>query len=218
MYEGSIVIRYTGWSMYPTFFPHDLLTCRATSVHSLHRGDIVVVRSKKSIPEHMTVHRVCEIKEGKIITRGDNTDRPDEDPVTPDNFVGVVVRAKRREKEFPVRSGGTGYARHYLLILKKALFKSTGPVILQLEKLGDVRQPMKHLIPRIVPGKIIGIRTPGGIDLQLFFHNILIGWLLFNGPSWYIRPIFRPFVDSHSLPESYRSVFPGFNPDGGEFI
>ncbi|OPX69769.1 MAG: hypothetical protein A4E38_01596 [Methanoregulaceae archaeon PtaB.Bin108] len=75
---------------------------------------------------------------------------------------------------------------------------------------------LKNLTPRISPNRIIGISTPGDIGLQHLLYNILIQQPVNNGRYWYIRPIFRPFVDSPLLPKSDKYVFPETELDGGE--
>ena len=185
--------------MYPIFYPHDLLTCATASFHTLGRGDITVFRSEKSYYEQMTVHRVCEVKEGKPITRRDNTERPDEGPVTSNNLVEVEIKAKRGEKALPVRSYLSGYARHRLLLGKRHVFRSLNPAIVLLEKMSHFQRHLKNLILRTYPGRIVFIRMPGSINLPLFLHNILTGWMVYNGLSWYIRSIFQLFLDSQLL-------------------
>jgi signal peptidase len=80
-------------SMQPKMYPGDVVLIIKTPADNIETGDIIQFR----VPEGVTImHRVIEIQEtgenSKVfITKGDNNDEPDLEPVLPDNVVGKAI-------------------------------------------------------------------------------------------------------------------------------
>jgi signal peptidase len=80
-------------SMQPKMYPGDVVIIIKTPADNIETGDIIQFR----VPEGVTVmHRVIEIQEtgegSKVfITKGDNNNQPDSEPVLPDNVVGKAI-------------------------------------------------------------------------------------------------------------------------------
>jgi signal peptidase len=80
-------------SMEPKMYPGDVVIIIKTPADNIETGDIIQFR----VPEGVTVmHRVIEIQETEggskvFITKGDNNDQPDSEPVLPDNVVGKAI-------------------------------------------------------------------------------------------------------------------------------
>jgi signal peptidase len=80
-------------SMEPKMYAGDVVIIIKTPADNIETGDIIQFR----VPEGVTImHRVVEIQEteegGKVfITKGDNNDQPDPEPVLPDNLVGKAI-------------------------------------------------------------------------------------------------------------------------------
>jgi signal peptidase len=82
-----------GGSMEPKMYPGDVVIIIKTPADNVETGDIIQFR----VPDGVTImHRVIEIQEtgegSKVfITKGDATDKPDPEPVLPDNVVGKAI-------------------------------------------------------------------------------------------------------------------------------
>jgi len=80
-------------SMEPKMYPGDVVIIAKVQADNIETGDVIQFR----VPEGVTImHRVIEIQEtaggSKVfITKGDNNDQPDPEPVLPDNVVGKAV-------------------------------------------------------------------------------------------------------------------------------
>ena len=73
-------------SMEPELSVDDLIVVSEEDEYNV--GDVVVFRSKSSL----VVHRIIEINDEGIITKGDANNMPDE-PISPENIKGKVVYA-----------------------------------------------------------------------------------------------------------------------------
>ncbi len=76
----------TGMSMNPTINAGDVLILDKPDILLIDEGDIIAYRGNDSI----IVHRVIEVRDGYLITKGDNNQSNDA-PVSKDNYVGRVV-------------------------------------------------------------------------------------------------------------------------------
>jgi len=72
----------TGYSMYPSLKPGDLLVSLHKDIIGYGVGDVVVWCSS---PTYCTVHRVVEFRDSYVVTKGDNN--PSEDPPVPESYV-----------------------------------------------------------------------------------------------------------------------------------
>jgi signal peptidase len=79
-------------SMEPTILIGDIIIAKDVPYDDVIEWDIIVFFNEKY--QEYFVHRVIRIEDnGDLVTKGDNPDAPiDDDPVTRDNYFGVVVR------------------------------------------------------------------------------------------------------------------------------
>lgn len=206
--SNDLTIRYSGPSMSPTFFTNDVLTYTPVPYEMLRPGDIVLFSSLDCTGEKVIIHRVITIRKDGIVTQGDNNFSPDREPLTPDNLIGVVISAKRAGNAIPVQSGTLGHLHHNYLLFRKKALRCCLPVLLKFEDRLKGKYPLRFITPGLMPGKIIGIRTREGIDLQLYIGRFLAGWMPHDHSKWYIRPYFRLFIDPNTLPGGPGEVFP----------
>ena len=89
--ERKITVLPTG-SMEPTLTGGDVLTVESVPFEALRVGDIIVVRTRKF---GLIVHRIVEIRRGKLWTKGDANFRRDAFWVRPDHVVGRVKGVRR---------------------------------------------------------------------------------------------------------------------------
>jgi len=76
----------SGYSMYPSMKPGDLLVSLHKDIVGYGVGDVVVWCSS---PTYCTVHRVVELSGSQVVTKGDNN--PSEDPPIPESYVRYRV-------------------------------------------------------------------------------------------------------------------------------
>lgn len=88
---GVVEITLTGSSMLPTYKPGDVVTVEAIN-RPIKVNDIVLFYDKK-----MVLHRVVKVRDGVVITRGDNNNYFDR-PMHIKNLVGVVTTYKNRRQ------------------------------------------------------------------------------------------------------------------------
>ncbi len=85
--HGCAVI--SGWSMWPTLTPGDILVYRR-SAEGVRIGDLVLFEHREW--PGGVVHRVCaETEDGSLVLRGDANEVPDRDPVRTSQVRGVGV-------------------------------------------------------------------------------------------------------------------------------
>lgn len=116
--------RYRGSSMLPTFKPGQVLYLRPEG-YTPQPGDIVVYRSHGQY----IVHRVKIVKDGNLVTRGDNNPRDDEFEVSIDQVVGVVDQKDDWGKNERVPGGSYALLRAMLRWKTREIFTKMLPVI-----------------------------------------------------------------------------------------
>jgi signal peptidase I len=112
----NIIRFYSGTSMYKTFFNADYLKIDKITIYELHNGDIVVFQKiEKNKTKNILVHRVLSISKNKLVTRGDNNSKNDEEPVTEEDLIGKVTHYERNGKMHKVWNGKLGLIRARVL-------------------------------------------------------------------------------------------------------
>ena len=79
--------------MNPVFKPGDVLQVLPYNGKTVERGDVILFSCTEE--KRMVVHRVVDVDEHGIRTRGDNNRHLDPWVVTPQQVVGYVIRAQR---------------------------------------------------------------------------------------------------------------------------
>jgi len=83
---GQLRLRVTGASMLPAIWPGDVVTIRSVWLSDVSRGDLVLFfRGRRFL-----VHRVWDVLEDSLLTRGDSVLGPDL-PVSSKELLGRVV-------------------------------------------------------------------------------------------------------------------------------
>lgn len=82
---GSKFMVVLSGSMSPTFDTGSLIAVKAIEFSDIKAGDIVTF---KDIDGKIVTHRVTEIKNGNLVTKGDGNDSEDMTPVTADRVIG----------------------------------------------------------------------------------------------------------------------------------
>ncbi|MFT3867786.1 MAG: signal peptidase I [Nibricoccus sp.] len=81
------------YSMYPKLDWDSIVVVAPVSIDQVQVGDIVCFRDQSVDGQRKIVHRVVKIlrKDHRLVTRGDNLDRPDLRPVDADALIGKVT-------------------------------------------------------------------------------------------------------------------------------
>jgi len=86
LFGNEIMVVLSG-SMAPTFNTGSIVAVKPTKFEEVKKGDVVTFKNE----DNLTVtHRVMEITNGKLITKGDANNGNDSIPVTADRLIGQV--------------------------------------------------------------------------------------------------------------------------------
>ncbi|USG66293.1 signal peptidase I [Brevibacillus ruminantium] len=84
---GSQIMVVLSGSMSPAFDTGSIVAVKPVDFKDVKENDIITFKD----PEGLTItHRVVEVGEGQLITKGDANDGKDTAPVTPDRLIGKV--------------------------------------------------------------------------------------------------------------------------------
>jgi hypothetical protein len=117
--ENDPKFMYQGSSMYPTFKPGQMMFVQRQALGLL-PGDVIIYFDQ-NIKTYI-VHRIVKIKDGLLITRGDNNPNLDALPIEPQEIIGKVVRVEDFGKDKKVWGGKPGLLKMNLLIVGKKIF------------------------------------------------------------------------------------------------
>jgi hypothetical protein len=107
---------YQGLSMAGTFKNGAYLRIQKTFINDLRRGDIVVIKNRKSNgDESQYVHRIINITALIIHSRGDNSKAADDQNVSVENLIGKVTHYERNGRIHKVWNGRLGMIRARVL-------------------------------------------------------------------------------------------------------
>ena len=107
----AVRFRAAGDSMHPIIHGEDYL--HVIPAERIRRGDVVLMLASRGL----TAHRVVEVSENTLVTRGDNIAGNDA-PIGRANVLGVVTHAERNGRKRRVRS----IAVTLYLAIRHALF------------------------------------------------------------------------------------------------
>ena len=197
--RGSTGFTYSGPSMQPLFKAADGLIVRPYSKKGIKAGDVVVFR--KPGEDHKVVHRVVEINEVGIITRGDNNNTNDSLILKSEDIIGRVVSAKRRNKTFRVHGGKTGVLLSIKLRVRKLLANGISSALRPAYHWLISAGLFHRWLSPLVKMKILYFHRPNGTEMQLLLGRRVIGRRMPGTNKWRITRPFRLFIDESSLPQ-----------------
>lgn len=191
---------YTGPSMNPTLKVGDGLTVIPYRDGNIRIGDVVVFRSPDQ--DRYIVHRVISVNSQGIRTKGDNNNKVDSWILRPENIVGRVVSAKRKNKDIVIYGGTRGrILAPVLWTIKRfrvAFYKTLRPAYRAIARVNVFR----GLLSRLIKTHILYFKRPNGTEMQLIMGRWVIGRYHPGKDRWTIRRPFRLFVDEKSLPKA----------------
>jgi signal peptidase I len=157
---------YSGNSMHPVFKPGQMLYVRPL-LDEPSVGDVIVFFDPRQ--KIHVVHRVIKVENGQIYTRGDNNPTEDQDPVNPQDIIGVVVKADQAGTITKIWGGKAGYRQSKFQGFAKRL-------VITLKKLGyPIYKVIKSsgIIPKIWHPEIqkVQLKTPAGEVIKYVYHG-----------------------------------------------
>jgi hypothetical protein len=196
--KGALFYYCLGPSMSPTLKPGDYLAILPYGERALRRGDVVLFRPPGE--ERLIAHRLVEVDSMGLKARGDNNDRLDPWTLLPKSILGRVVRVERRGHFHTLRGGPVGelYGRaiRCLTMSRLALFRIFRPAYRWAARTGWLRQ----VLPFRPRTRVVAIRRPNGIELQLVAGRFVLGRRPAGSKQWYIKRPLAPFLDLSRLP------------------
>jgi signal peptidase I len=187
-----------GPSMSPTLKAGDYLAIFPYGDRPLRRGDVVLFRPPGE--ERLIAHRLVAVDSTGLKARGDNNDRQDPWPLLPENILGRVVRVERRGRFHTLRGGPAGelYGRviRCLTMSRLALFRVFRPAYRWAARTGW----LKRVLPFRPRTRVVAIRRPNGIELQLVAGRFVLGRRPAGSQQWHIKRPLKPFLDLARLP------------------
>lgn len=190
---------YTGPSMNPTLKIGDGLTVTPYGDSSIRIGDVVVFHSPER--ERYIVHRVISVNSRGIRTKGDNNSKVDSWILRPEDIVGRVISAQRKNRSITIHGGTRGrLLAPVLWTIKRINITVSGifrPVYHYLARTGITRK----LLSRLIKTQILYFKRPNGTEMQLIMGRRIIGRYYPGKAQWIIRRPYRLFVDEKSLPQ-----------------
>lgn len=188
-----LCITYQGRSMHPQFIKGDKLLFDPDRI--IKKGDVVAF-FEPSGREVIIVHRVIQVYQDSIRTRGDNNSSPDPYVVPLSVVLGVVCYQNRAGILYPVQGGMRGIITTCIHPIRKKVFTRLEtiirPVYLHVAKTGLLVGLIKHCI--IISEN--SSSSPDGKQIrQLFWKGFLVGYKREDQQEWYVRPPFRLCID-----------------------
>ena len=87
---GIYMFNIVSESMEPTFYKNDLAVLKSCEVEKLEKGDIITFQQEDRIISHRIIGIIKENGEKKFITKGDNNEVEDVEPIEMQNIYGKV--------------------------------------------------------------------------------------------------------------------------------
>lgn len=194
-----VTLTYTGPSMNPILKPGDGLRVLPYGDRKIRVGDVVVIRSPDR--EEYVVHRVASVGLQGIRTQGDNNSSVDPWVLGPEDIIGRVDRAERKNRTRKISGGSPG--RIYVSgvrAFKQMDLKVSGilhPAYRWLATSGIFRK----FLPQQMKPQVICFKGSNFTQLQLRMGSRVVGRLLPGQDQWHIRRPFRLFIDEFTLPK-----------------
>lgn len=168
---------YTGNSMRGAFVPGETLILAETAFETLQTGDVVAIFERT--PYY--VHRIVEKNADRAVTMGDNNDRPDPLPLTPDSRFKLAVRTKSLNgTEREIAGGEAGMEQFRRQQHKRKLRRFAGLLIAPFKPLKFLRLPA-NTETKFRDGTVqwsfasipVAARTPAGKTVYLHWSKRL---------------------------------------------
>ncbi len=186
--------------MEPVLRGRELLEVEPYGDRPVRAGDVVLFRSRRN--QLPVVHRVIQVAENGIRTRGDNNRFDDAERIVQGDILGHVVAAWRGQKRCVIHGGLAGR----LFVTWRRLMRRglrlggrwLGPAYRAVARSGVCR----HLLPERWKPRVVSLVLDGVPVRRLYCGSRMIGEYDSRTGKWRIRRPFLLFVDAAALPSS----------------
>jgi len=194
----TTMIVYRGRSMNPTLREPDVLDIIPRNISALRRGDVIAFRPKKL--DLIVIHRVVDVSETGIRTKGDRWNGADRHVVQAEEVLGLVQSAWRGNRSRLIVGGRAGRIRARLLQARRIIDKPFVSMIKYFAKYIQFEGILAKLWPEKRRLSVAVFGNDERIVLRLILDRRAIGWLdARRAEQWRIAPLFRPFIDLQLL-------------------
>jgi len=193
---------YNGFSMNPTLLAGDGLIIQPYGDgKSMQAGDVIAFPHPEQ--NYDVVHRIIEVKDGRIRTQGDNNNQIDPYKIDIKDIIGQVVAVKRNDREISIPGGAEGIRYCHRIRRQKRikdiiafLFR---PIYRALADAG--------LFYGFADLKVVSFQRPGGVEYQLLRGEHHCGRKKPGIDRWEINFPYRLFVDEQDLYENQGDIY-----------
>ncbi len=192
----------TGPSMNPTLKPGDGLDLYAYRDRAeIQVGDVIVYPHPFGTVD--VVHRIIEIRDDGVITRGDNNNKIDPYTVGFEDIIGKVIAAKRKNRRISVKGGKRGFCIHKLMLFRKYLilygfrpFRFVSDFI--------AATGIFNIFHSFFSLRTIHIKKNHQSQLILVSGDRVIGKQLVGSVEWQIRFPYKYFINKRRLEKNWQ--------------
>lgn len=188
--------------MNPTLVEPELMEIQPITFDSIKVGDVILFKCPNDTAKNV-VHRVIELVQGALCTRGDNNTTNDPYLVGSDEIIGLVVASWRKEVRRVVPGGWRGRVLARLLLFRAKAINVASVLFLSktYRLLSSWISPVANfLLPSGFQPRIIHYPDHTRWRYQLFVANRRIGRFDVTTGQWEIRRPYRLIVDLEKLP------------------
>lgn len=184
--------------MYPTLRSVDnIITEKYKKRDDIRVGDIIVYPHPNKIFD--VVHRIIEIREDGVITRGDNNNQIDPYVIKFDDIKGKITVITRGKKSITITGGRIGYIIHRIMLARKytvLFFKipiSRVSAIITDSKFFNFLDPLFKV-------KIVYVNGKNGTNREILkLGNRAIGKRDIQNGEWFIKFPYKFFIKKERL-------------------
>lgn len=187
-----------GPSMYPTLRSIDnIITEKYKKRNEIRIGDVIVYPHPDKTFD--VVHRIVEIKDDGVITRGDNNNKIDPYVVKFEDIKGKIIAITRGKKSIAIAGGGPGYIIHRIMLIRKyTVFCFKFPISKLSAIITD--SGIFNFLDPLFKVKIVYVRGKNGGSKEILkFRNRAIGKRCEQNNEWFIKFPYKFFIKKERL-------------------
>lgn len=197
--DSFIDVVFTGNSMNPTLRAGYLLTVTPYVNEPILKGDVIYFQHQGQMA---VVHRVVQVAEEGIKTRGDNKYFNDPYLLQEDDIIGKVVAAQSGRNRWKIHGGKRGWLVMRKNRLASSICRSGAKLMAGPYRWLANQGIFFAMLPPSFRPKVIVFKAKmgqGQFKLKLMVGKREVGRYDYKNERWQIRPPFRLFVDQSEL-------------------
>jgi signal peptidase I len=189
-------VRYTGFSMYPTFRDPEFLVFEPVSPKVVRPGDIIVFE-QENLPK-LVIHRVLRKTREGVITKGDNNERADPEVIPFHQIKGVVRRRLTKGKEKRVWNVPCGILWMRYVQIRKTITHHT-PLKRLIDSIRNKNMPRVPLPTFLKPIPVLFKNADRLAVVKVLWFRRVIGKFDAHKQIWEIPVLLKLFTDIRYL-------------------